>query len=316
MNANSTLYWSSLFAYENCPQQFLWLIGWGMINVGGGPGHPKPPPIKESLHHPVMGKVVQATVEKLYNDEMWRDPKNLSTSLLEFVDREWFRQVKRNHIDYHKARITADEMVNVCREGVLGYIQTMKAHRLLGPYARAEVDLIGWIDKWNPVGGRTDLIIRREDTGVMILDGKNSRYKEGNPDQLRWYALLFRLAYREMPARIGFVWYRFPYGAPAFDKAGAPLLDEGGNPTIEQGVEWVSFTEEDLRGLALRATDAKKAMRKEIFPANPVPSYCKYCVFESVCGARQEQRKANAEKRWHKPLEEIDEPGGFSDFSL
>jgi hypothetical protein len=194
----------------------------------------------------------------------------------------------------------------------------MKAHRLLGVYARAEVDLVGWIDKWNPVGGRADVIIRREDTGISITDGKNTRRRErANPDQIRWYALLFKLSYRELPARVGFVWYRYPYGAPAKDQDGNQIFDEDGKPQIEQGVEWVPFTEDDLRGLAQRAVDAKKAMRKEKFDPNPVPSYCKYCVYESVCDTRQAQRAANAEKRGKsKKLEEIETADGFADFSL
>lgn len=321
MNANSTLPWTTLYLYEHCPQQMLWLKGWGTIDCGGGPGMPKPKPKKESRHYPVMGMAIQAAVEALYNDELWVDPQNLTSNLLRVVDREWFRLVKdkRNYIDYDRARMTPAEMLEVCRDGVIGYVQTMKAHRLLSlTYAKAEVPLIGWIDKWNPVGGTTDVIIRREDTGITILDGKNSRRKEADPDQLRWYALLFRLAYKQMPDRLGFVWYRFPYGQDARDEDGNLLFEEDGEtPQIEQGVQWVDFTEEDLRGLAQRALDAKKAMRKELFAPNPVPSYCKRCVFEDVCEARVAQRKANSETRnKNRRLDEIPEEGGFSDFSL
>jgi hypothetical protein len=321
VNANSTLPWTNLRYYENCPQQLLWLKGWGMIDCGGGPGMPKPRPKRESLHHPVMGMVVQAAVEALYNDELWVDPPHLIENMLRIVDREWFRLIKdkRNHIDYTRAGMTAAEMLEVCRDGVIGYVQTMKAHKLLSlEYAKAEVPLIGWIDKWNPVGGTADVILRREDTGITILDGKNSRRKEADPDQLRWYALLFRLAYKQLPDRLGFVWYRFPYGQEARDGDGNILYEEDREtPRIEQGVQWIDFSEDDLRGLAQRALDAKKAMRKELFDPRPEPSYCKKCVFEEVCEARQRQRKANAEKRnKNRRLDEIDDEGGFSDFSL
>lgn len=320
MNANSTLAWSTLTLYEHCPQQMLWMKGWGMVDCGGGPGMPKPKPKKVSRHHAVMGIVVQAAVESLYNDELWQDPQNLTDNLLGFVDREWFRQLKdkRNYINFDRAGLSAADMLEVCREGVIGYIQTMKAHSFLSlTYAKSEVPLVGWIDKWNPVGGRADMIIRREESGITILDGKNSRRKDADPDQLRWYALLFRLAYRKMPDRIGFVWYRFPYGQPARDEDGNVLYGEDGEPLVEQGVDWVPFTEEDLRGLAQRALDAKKAMRKELFDPNPVPSYCKRCVYEDVCKARQAQRATNSEKRNKKRrLDEIPEEGGFSDFSL
>ena len=322
MNANSTLSWTSLSTYEHCGQQFLWLFGWGMIDCGGGPGMPKPRPKKDSRHHAVMGMVVQAAVESLYNDELWHDPSTLTERMLKVADREWFRQIKdkRNYINYDKAGLTAAEMLEVCRNGVVGYVQTMKAHGLLSlSYARAEVPLVGWIDKWNPLGGRADMIIRREQTGITILDGKNSRRKEADADQLRWYALLFRLSFRVMPDRLGFIWYRFPYGTPARDPDGNLLYEEDGEtPRIEPGVEWIPFTEDDLRELAQRALDAKKAMRKEIFEANPVPNYCKMCAFEDVCSARQAQRKKNSEVRnKNRHIDEIpDNEGGFSDFSL
>lgn len=319
MNADSTLPWTNLRYYENCPQQLLWLKGWKGIDCGGGPGQPKPRPKKESRHHPVMGMLVQSAVEALYNDELWVDPKNLTENMLRVVDREWVRLLRGNYINWNRAGMSADEMLDVCREGVVGYIQTMKAHKLLSvEYAKAEVPLIGWIDKWNPVGGTADVIFRREDTGITILDGKNSRRKEADPDQLRWYALLFRLAYKRMPDRIGFVWYRFPYGQPARSPEGDLLYEEDGETVkIEQGVQWIDFTEDDLRGLAQRALDAKKAMRKELFEPRPEPSYCKRCVFEDVCEARQAQRKKNSEKRnKNRRIDEITDDGGFSDFSL
>lgn len=286
---------------------------------------PKPPPIRESRHHAVMGLILAAANEKLYNEELVAlrqgrgNPAHLSERMLEFLDKEWFRQMRdpRNYIDWHRAGMTADEMMAVCREGVVGYLQTMKHHRLFGDYAKAEVDLIGWIDKWNPVGGRTDLIIRRQDSGITILDGKNGRYKNSDPDQVRWYALCFLLAYKVMPDRIGFIWYRYPYGKEARDKDGGLLYGDDGQPQIEQGVEWVPFTKEDLQGIAARAVEAKRQMKKEIFEANPVPDYCRKCVYESVCEARQAQRRINAKKNGKdKKLEEIGAKGGFSDFSL
>ena len=67
-----TLYWSSLERYEQCPQKFLWYRGWGVIDVGGGPGNKKPKPKRSSEHHAVMGKVIQAVIEDLYNEEWWK----------------------------------------------------------------------------------------------------------------------------------------------------------------------------------------------------------------------------------------------------
>ena len=255
MDEKSTLYWTHLETFEACGQRFLWRYGWGLIDLGRGPGKGKAMPEEESRHHAVMGIVIQAAVEKLYNEELWRDPKNLAQTLRSFVPAEWVRQEnkKRNQpIDFEKAQLSRADMIEICQDGVSNFLKTMKAQKFLGPYAKAEVPLIGWVDKWTAIGGRADTIIRRDDTGVTILDGKNTRHrmKYTDPDQLRWYALVFKLAYRVMPDRLGFVWYRFPPGSELLDEDGDPLLDDKGKRVLGEGVEWIPFTEEDLKGLA------------------------------------------------------------------
>jgi hypothetical protein len=291
--------------YEECPQKFLWTKGWDGVDVGGGDGKRKPLPEVRSRHHAVMGIVIQYAIECMYNDELWRDPKNLSKNLVELVEKEWKRQAAdpRNPIDYNEAG-SEEAMLDICREGVVGFLQTMKAHKFLGPYAKGEVDLLGWIDKYNSIGGRADTIVRRDDTGITIIDGKNTKHKMKytDPDQLRWYALLFKLSYRQLPDRLAYVWYRFPY-------------DE----EEESGVEWIEFTEEDLQGLAQRAIDAKKGMWKKKFEPDPSPPTCRFCDYEPMCEARQQQRAANAANR--KPrasakIAEITDSGRIVDLSL
>jgi len=305
MNENSTIYWSSFALYETCPQKFLWSRGWDGIDCGGGMGRPKPMTEKPSpRHHAVMGTVIQYAIERMYNDELYKEPKTLSATLLNIVDREWERQESdpRNFMDYREMELTRSEMLQHCRDAVLGYLKTMKAHKFIGPYAKAEVGLVGWIDQYTQVGGRADLIIRRDDSGLTILDGKNTKRKDPDPDQLRWYALLFKLSYKQVPERIGFVWYRFPYN----------------DDTGESGVEWIPFTDEDLEGIAQRVVQARLSMRKGKFDPTPTPSNCKYCDFETVCEARKTQREFNAAKR--RPKEEKPKeaagPDGFGDLIL
>lgn len=316
MNKDSTLYWSHLAAYEACPQKFLWMKGWDGIDFGHGPGNRMPRPEQDSKHHAVMGIAIQYAVEKMYNDELYRDPKNMLRVMLALCEKEFLRQESKpwNKIDYGKARMSREDMLDVVRSGVEGYIHTMKAHRFLGPYAKAEVDLVGWIDKWNAIGGRADTIVRRDDTGVTIIDGKNTKWKMRytDPDQLRWYALLFKLAYRQMPDRLAYVWFRFPHGMKS--------REEDGSEITETGVEWIEFDEDDLKGLAQRALDAKKAMWKGKFDPTPTPKTCRFCDFEPICEARQEQRKANAAKRGggrrRREIAEITEGSGFVDLVL
>lgn len=306
MNPQSTLYWSTLKMFEECPQQFVWSKGWEGYDCGHGPGNRKPKPEQRSRHHAVYGIVIQHAIEAMYNDELYRDPKTLTSRMLEIGKVEFDRQIDKpkNNISYSEARLTRAEMWDLCASGITGFIQTMKAHRFLGPYARAEVDLVGWIDTKNPIGGRADTIVKRNDTGITILDGKNTKYKMKytDPDQLRWYALLYKLAYKELPDRLAYVWYRFPYDQNA----------------DEDGVEWVEFDEGDLQGLAQRALDAKIAMRAEQFDPTPSPKVCNFCDFVTVCDARREQKVANSAKRNKKSrIQEITESKtGFVDLSL
>lgn len=304
------MYWTHLYRYEveGCPQKFLWHHGWGGIDLGRGPGKSKPKPARKSRHHAVMGIVIQAVIEDLYNHELWRregsvDPKEhgklLALRLQRMTEAALVKEVANNYIDWRESPGMAD-LEKTCVDGVLGYLKTMAHHKLLGPYARAEVDLLGHIDQYNAVGGIADTIIRRDDTGVTILDGKNSttKLKYVDPDQLRWYALCFYLAYGKLPDRLGFVWYRYPY-------------EEASG---ESGVDWVEFTERDIQSLAARARDTRLKMSKELFPAVPSSNACKWCDYETVCPERMAQKVTRAKD---KSLPIIDEAGGgFVEFNM
>ncbi|OHD26976.1 MAG: hypothetical protein A2Y38_08145 [Spirochaetes bacterium GWB1_59_5] len=306
--------------FEACPQQFLWSKGWGLLDVGAGPGRKKPIPFEKSKHHAIMGIAIQAAVEALYNNELWRHPKLLE-ALLEIAEKTLKLELHNSYVDFRLSP-TRDELWRVIKDGVTGYLKTLKQHRLVGPYARAEVDLTGYLRKWLPIGGRADTIIRRDDTGITIIDGKNGqRYKTKDgymtytdPDQLRWYALCFYIAYQKLVDRLGFVYYRYPCGTPILDDKGQPVLAEDGTPKVEDGVEWVPYTKEDLKGLAERAIHTRQGMDKERFDAKPVPSHCKMCDYETVCPPRQAQRQANSRSK--KPNELLDGMQGITEFTL
>ena len=272
----SYLYWSALDSFETCPRKYLWSNGHGNIDLGRGPGRSKAKP-PQSRHHAVMGLVLAKAIDHLYNDELWRDPENLVTRMTELVSREFTLTLGENFIDWDEAPSKQD-MLRVCMDGAFGFLHTMKANKLLGPYARSEVDLIGWVDQYTPVGGRPDIIIRRDDTGVMILDGKNSMTpgKHTDPDQLRWYALVFYLAYNVMPSRLAFVYFRYPPSTPPKDHP----KDQPWTGMVE-----VSVTRDDLKALGVRAKDTFKGIFKEKFDPTPSAKACQWCDYRTVCDA-------------------------------
>jgi hypothetical protein len=282
MGAIPTLYWSHVEAYEVCPLKGLWKAGWEGIDLGAGPGRPKPQPRDKSRHHAVMGIVVQGVLEDFYNKEEWREPVGLQKRLTDATRGRLAVECGSNFIDWHQSP-PYEEMEQVALTGVLGYLRTMKAHQLLGVYARSEVKLLGHLTKWLPIGGKADFIIRRDDTGITILDGKNSltKMKYVDPDQLKWYALCFALSFQQLPDRLAFVWYRYPH-------------DEA---TGEQGLDWVTFTKRDLKELAERAQEVRLKQRKLMFDPTPSHAACRFCDFESQCEARQQMKKTNSEKR-------------------
>ena len=323
------LYWSNLQRYEDCPQGFLWNRGWPTVDLGNGLGRKKSKPFKKTEHHAVMGIVIQAVIERFYNDELWKvlTPLQLQDRLMELMDEHYRLELSSHFIDWNKT--THEEMKETIRKGIKGYMRTLKQNKLIGPYAHAEADLVGYVNKWTPIGGRADLLIRRDDTGITIIDGKNSRrYKDRtkkggwmtftDPDQLRWYALCFYLSYRRLPDRIGFVYYRYPSGDTVLDTDGNPVLDEQGAETKEDGVVWVPFTMDDIKGLGQRANDALLGMKREKFKATPTPKTCRFCDYESECPERQAQKQANRRKPRgvDAKIDGIGAGGGFHDFSF
>jgi len=299
-----TLYWSNFKSYDECPRKFLWYRGWQGIDLGNGPGKSKTKPETFSKHDAVMGIVIQKAIEIMYNNELWKTPATLRDSLEKLTKRHFEFELGKNYIDWKKSPAKLD-LYETCLEGVFGYLSTLKQYRLVGSYAKSEKDLFAYITDEVSVGGRADLIVKRGDTGVTIIDGKNSKQKSKylDPDQLRWYGLCFYLCYNQLPDRLGWVYYRYPYGMETA---------EG----VEPGVEWIDFSLEDLKGLANRAVKVRQSMDKHIFHADPSPNTCRFCEYQSICPEREAQKEKNRRPpKDLKPLPEKNSEGfGFDEF--
>lgn len=267
---DSRLFWSELNTYETCPQQCLWTYGWEDLDVGGGPGRPKPKP-KKSEHHSIMGQVIQKVLERAYNEGWFYRPQ--------FVDymKEQTRAILLWYLNKSyvpEDQMSFEQMAEVCVFGVLGYLHTMRQHKLWGRVVQCERRLEAQIGSLQ-IGGKPDFIFK--DEMVRILDGKNSQSKDAfvNPDQLRWYALCYQKVEDVLPDQLGFVWYRYPFDAQ----------------TKELGIDWIPVTARDLEHLSERAVRVRLMQIERKFDPIPIPKNCRICNYESVCEARKSTKK-------------------------
>jgi hypothetical protein len=258
-----------------------------------------------------MGIVLAVFWEHLYNDEEWRQPQGLLDRLLAKSRAVFDKEISKQFIDW-RISPPRNELWDLIEQGIRGYIATMRANKLLGSYARSEVEFLAHLDPTTPLGGKADLVFERDGL-VYILDGKNSKRHRvsktktyatyTDPDQLRWYALCYYLKHKKLPDRLGFVFFRYPAGTLKLDYEGdsIAILDDYGFPTgeyeEETGVEWVPCTQDDLKGLARRAKDVMVKMTQRKFEPTPTPNTCKYCIYQTVCPERIAQKKTNSDKR-------------------
>ena len=275
------LHWSSLERYEECPQKFLWYRGWGLLDLGGGQGRRKPldTSSRRSEHHALMGILIAEAIENIYNKEWWRQPKDLLARLNDFLDKEFSYRLQKTYIKWEESP-SKSELLATCKSSTLGYLKIMKHNRLLGDlYSRSEVTLKVELDGVR-MGGRPDIVINRSDTGLLIIDGKNSLSpgKYTNKDQLRWYALLYYIAHKKMSS-LAFAYFRYPPENPPKSHLNKK------KPSEWTGLIPVSVSEKDLLALIDRAKQAYTKILAEDFEATPSSSSCRFCDYQRDCSA-------------------------------
>lgn len=286
------IYWSHIKMMRACPQQYLWHKGHPDHDLGAGKGKPKPLPeeARDSEHHQLMGSVLARVTEVIYNEGLLAEPQKLTERVEEIARKEFVYEEQRHHVIW--SYMTRDDAINICVQGARNFVEIMKEHRLLGTYARSEVRMKPSMNKYFNVCGIADLIYRDKDGKIHILDGKNAStpMKYEDEDQLRWYALSFRLQHGVIPDRLAFWYFRYPRSNPP-DKHHA-------DPDAEwTGLVEVSITEDDIRRLGKEAIETNRAIHRGVFEPNPVPKHCTWCKFENICEERQAQKRRNAAKR-------------------
>jgi len=246
-----------------------------------------PLPKPDNRVHMLYGDVVGKIFEAFYRDQLWRgDPlANLLALVEPTLKGVVLDEVRKGGIlDWKEPGLKAGtrslvEIEHEIRETIPWGLKGIKHHRLLGNGAQAEMVLDTDVEG-HRIGGRADFVMRRiEPHGdLVIVDGKGSRWRDKytNHRQLRWYAMLYWLKFGEVPARLGFLFWRFK---------------------PEECMDWSTVTVSELESLktavlttigVIEASKQQlvqlgpKAKPGAVFLAKP-GSDCKLCGYLSLC---------------------------------
>jgi hypothetical protein len=223
----------------------------------------------------LYGIMVGLVFEAFYDEQMWRR-KSYLADMLGYLEPCYTRMVAQetrkgdilNYEDPTANYHSPEELLVDVREAVVRGLQTIRHHRLVGPWAKAEVKLDSQVGG-HILGGRADFIIRRTppDNDLVLLDGKGSRWREKYVDrhQLLWYAMLCR-CHGVGIDRLGFLYWRCE-----------PV----------EAVGWVPYKPVDATGyqaVVLATLDRLEGVKGEAAYPAVVGDWCKFCLW--ACGSR------------------------------
>lgn len=263
-------------AYKECPRQY-WHRYIDKTKL----------PTPDNKVNSLYGSVVGTLFEAFYNEQLYLQ-RGVADTLLDrvdlVIDTVIERECESGQVDWsdpksnYKSRtaLRADVVETIPRG-----LDIIRHHRLLSRESEAEVKLDQTIGG-HTIGGRADFIMRRtkphED--LLILDGKGSKWREKyvDPQQLWWYAMLYRSKHQRMPDKLGFVFWRQ-----------APVTS----------LDWVAVNEKDLDDLQAGVLDSIAHIEhgKEVLPKGPVQDFsllqqtfpaqlgdkCNLCSYREVC---------------------------------
>jgi len=169
--------------------------------------HQKPISVKDE-YHSVFGVVVQEVFEKFYNNQIWLRGASARDIVLDSVPRVFDDVVSKKNVFWDKHDVGQEELLIECVSSVNRGLDTIKDNTLIGPYAKSEVNIYSFIYGSYQIGGRADFIIKKNNGSVLIIDGKGSKNRYVQKDQLYFYALSFYLLHKKLPDSLWFWFYR------------------------------------------------------------------------------------------------------------
>ncbi len=249
---------------------------------------------KTVLHTPenrvnsIYGSTVGRLFELFYNEQIWKksNTKDILLGMVEDELDETLRKEERTGmIEWSDSKAnykSREELTADIRETIPRGLSIIRLHRLIGHDAKAEVKLDTVING-HMIGGRADFVMTRVAPfdDLVILDGKGSRHRGSYVDdrQLLWYAMLYRLRYRVVPDKLGFVYWRSePEKSLDWVQISEPLLDQM-QTTVLEYAERINQGVEDL---AKGDDDHRRLVMAEVFQPQP-GSKCRLCSYTAIC---------------------------------
>lgn len=229
----------------------------------------------------LYGSITGTLFEHFYNDRLWRSPDPIATLLgkvSSVAHQVVTRETKTGVLNWKDPKMrkgpkSLDEVLESVRQTIPNGIRTIRHHRLLGLESDAEVKLDSDIGG-HRIGGRCDFRIRRLHplSDQIILDGKGSQYRDRYVDivQLRWYGMLHRRKFGNLPDQVGFLYWRSePQNAIDWTTPRVSDIDE-----LETQV---------LETIRTIETKTRLPLASEAFPARPKPFNCRFCSYKPNC---------------------------------
>lgn len=243
----------------------------------------------------IFGTAIGRLFEVFYKDELWRQKgtrevlegkvEEIVTFVLEDEQKPkrgrpggvlLWKKADEERWGYS----SPEEIVDDIKTSIPKGLTTIKQNILLARDVRAELKLDSKIEG-HLVGGRADFVMTRvahKDT--VIIDGKGTRRLDRvDPDQLKWYSMLFREQVGRLPDRTAFLYWRF-------------------EPPV--GISWFEFTDfeiDSFKAKVISAIQRIESLQKEapektppaevrdVFKPSANPNNCRFCPYatEALC---------------------------------
>ena len=279
-------------------------------------------PKAENRVHMLYGDAVGKIFETFYEDHLWQgDTLNRLLALVDpTLNRIIESETRKGGVFNWKDRSLKDDtrsLAVVRHEVILAIprgLRSIRKHRLLGPEARAEVNL-DVETGGHKIGGRCDFLIRRvkPQGDLVLIDGKGSRWRDKytNHRQLRWYAMQHWMKFGVVPDQLGFLYWRFEPEAPKPDERSMDWSTVTVPELVDLKTEVLSVCDEIEKAKLELIKLGPKANRATVFWPKP-SSDCRLCNYLTLCPEGERGLSKETKTAIEQSCEDGVEEGGIS----